>query len=157
MKAAVAVSVLALLVCAGCAQRSGNPQSRASAAQIEACRRSADQTVLAQNPNAIYQSDAYVSGTQSTPFSGQGLSSSISTGLPQRYSREQYYDNCLNGIGPAPAVFVPGQSAVPPPLMTAPPPGATVSPPGMSAPPPSSAPPANLAAPPPSLTSRPPP
>ncbi|HET6194262.1 MAG TPA: hypothetical protein VFE12_00845, partial [Acetobacteraceae bacterium] len=122
--------------------------------------------VLAQNPNAIYQSDAYVSGTQSTPFSGQGLSSSVSTGLPQRYSREQYYDNCLNGIGPAPAVFVPGQSAVPPPppavtssplIMTPPPPGATVSSPGMSAPPPGSAPPANLAAPPPSLTSRPPP
>jgi hypothetical protein len=167
MKAALAVSLLALLVCTGCAQRSGNAQSRASAAQIEACRRSADQTVLAQNPNAIYQSDAYVSGTQSTPFSGQGLSSSITTGLPQRYSREQYYDNCLNGIGPAPAAFAPGPTAAPAPpprtvtsspLMTAPPPGMTAPPPSATVSPPSmSAPPANLAAPPPSLTSRPPP
>ena len=58
----------------------------------------------------VYQSDAYVSGTESTPFSGQGLSGNLTGGLPQRYARQEYYDNCLNGIGPAPAAFSPPSS-----------------------------------------------
>jgi len=155
MKAAVAVSLLALLACAGCAQpATGGAQSRASAAQIAACRQSADQTVLAQNPNIVYQSDQYISSTGSTPFSGAGIANNVTGGLPQRYSREQYYQNCLNGIGPAPAAFTPGPSGPPAP----PPRGVTSSPLAPTSSPASlEPPPANLAAPPPSLTSRPPP
>jgi hypothetical protein len=141
MKGAIAVSMLAVLALAGCAQGASNPQSRASAAQVAACRQSADQTVLAQNPNAVYQSDAYVSGTESTPFSGQGLSSNISGGLPQRYSRQQYYENCLNGIGPAPAPAAyspPGPPVAPAPLprVTSTPLGATPPPANLTSPPP---------------------
>jgi hypothetical protein len=154
MKTAVAASLVALVVCTGCAQRASNSQSRASAAQVEACRRSADQTVLAQNPNAIYQTDAYVSGTQSTPFSGQGLSNNVTGGLPQRYSREQYYDNCLNGIGPAPAAFSPAPPApAPAPPARVPPRPANLAPAPANLTPP----PANRSAPPSSLTSPPPP
>ena len=151
MKAAITVSMLAVLALAGCAQGGSNPQSRASAAQIAACRQSADQAVIAQNPNAVYQTDAYVSGTQSTPFSGQGFSSNITGGLPQRYTREQYYENCLNGIGPAPAAFAPGPSGPPPRSVTSSPLAPTAPPPSLEAPA------SDLAAPPASLTSRPPP
>ncbi len=154
MKAAIAVSLLAVLAVTGCAQRESSPQSRASAAQVAACRQSADQAVLAQNPGTVYQSDAYVSGTQATPFSGQGISSNITAGLPQRYSREEYYENCLNGIGPAPAAFSPPA----PPVAPAPRPSVTSAPLGPASPPPSMAPsPANLASPPANLTAPPPP
>lgn len=150
MKSAVAVSLLAVLACAGCAQSTNNAQSRASAAQIEACRRSADQTVQLQNPNIVYQTDQFVSNTRASPFSGPGIGGNMTAGLPQTYSREQYYQNCLNGIGPAPTSFPPappGQPAPPPASVTSAPPSPTPGPVN----------PANLAAPPPSLTSRPPP
>jgi hypothetical protein len=119
----VAMTLLVALGMSGCAQRASNPQSRASAAQVAACRRSADQAVLQQHPETVYQSDAYVSGTLSAPFSGQGLSSNITGGLPERYTRQEYYDNCLNGIGPAPQPFSPspGAPAPPPPVMVPPP------------------------------------
>ena len=161
MKAAIAVPMLAVLALAGCAQTASNPQSRASAAQITACRQSADQAMLIQNPGVVYQSDAYVSGTRSTPFSGPGFSSSnLTTGLPAQYQREQYYDNCLNGIGPAPAAFPPGPAGPSGPTITpAPATGVTASPlapaaspAGLSGPPPSG----DLAAPPSHLTSPPP-
>lgn len=156
MKAAIAVSMLAVLALGGCAQPGSNPQSRASAAQVAACRQSADQTVLIQNPGAVYQSDAYVSGTQSTPFSGQGISGNLTTGLPQRYSREEYYENCLNGIGPAPAAFSPSPPGAP--VAPAPLPSVTSAPLGPASSPPNAAPaPANLASPPANLTSPPPP
>jgi hypothetical protein len=157
MKTGIAVSMLALLALAGCAQRASNPQSHASAAQIAACRHSADQAILIQNPGTVYQSDAYVAGTRATPFSGQGYSSSdITGGLPQRYSREQYYDNCLNGIGPAPVSF-PSEEPSGPGISPAPTPRVTSSPLSpRQAPAAIETPPANLSAPPASLTAPPP-
>jgi len=164
MKAATALSMLGLMALAGCAQPVSSPQSRANAAQVAACRRSADQAVLIQDPGVVYQSDAYVSGTQSTPFSGGGFSSSSLTGgLPQRYKREQYYDNCLNGIGPAPAAFPPeppsGPAASGPPMTPAPVQGVTSAPlrPRSPSPDATAAPSGNLSAPPANLTSPPPP
>ena len=101
----------------------------------------------------MYQSDAYVSGTESTPFSGQGLSGNLTGGLPQRYARQEYYDNCLNGIGPAPAAFSPPSPSVAP----APLPSVTSAPLGPAASPTNAAPPpANLTSPPANLTSPPP-
>ena len=152
MKAAIALSMLGVLALAGCAPPASNAQSHASAAQIAACRHSADQAVLIQNPNVVYQSDAYVSGTQSAPFSGAGASN-LTGGLPQRYTREEYYENCLNGIGPAPEAFPPAQANAPPPepSVTSSPLSPQASPASLTSPPAS-----NLAAPPANLTSPPP-
>jgi hypothetical protein len=158
MKAAVAISLLAVLACAGCAPPANNAQSRASAAQIEACRRSADQTMQLQNPNIVYQSDQYVSSTGSAPFSGAGIANNAASGLPQRYSREQYYQNCLNGIGPAPTSFPPAASSPGPSVTPAPVGSVTSSPLRPASAPADLAPPsANLSAPPANLTTPPPP
>ena len=112
-------ALLVALAVAGCAPRTPTPQSRANAAQQAACRQRADQAILQQNPDTVYQSDLYVSSTRSAPFSGQGVRSNTTAGLPLRYSREQLYNDCLNGLGPAP---VPLQSAPPRPSVAPPPP-----------------------------------
>jgi hypothetical protein len=111
------MALLIALAAAGCAPRTPTPQSRASAAQQAACRDRADHTILQRNPGTVYQSDLYVSSTRSAPFSGQGVASNTTAGLPLRYSREQLYDDCLNGLGPAPVPFQsapPGPSSAPP-------------------------------------------
>jgi hypothetical protein len=116
--AAFELALVAALAITACAPRPTTPQSRASAAQQAACRDRADQTILQQNPGTVYQSDLYVSSTRSAPFSGLGIGGNTTAGLPLRYSREQLYDDCLNGLAPAPAPFrsaPPGPSTAPPP------------------------------------------
>ena len=104
-----AVAVLAALVLNGCAP--STPQSHASAAQQAACRQQADQTFQVRNPDANYVADAYVSGTRDTPFSASGAISDTSSGLPARYSRDNLYSNCVNGIGPPVGAATPTPTA----------------------------------------------
>jgi hypothetical protein len=95
----LAAALLATLVLAGCA--APTPQSRASAAQQTACRQRADEVFLQRNRGAVYSSDAYVSGTRDTPYSASGVAGNTSGGLPDRYSRDALYTDCIHGFGPA--------------------------------------------------------
>ena len=96
---AIALAVVLALALAGCARPA--PQSRASAEQQAACRKRADEVFLQRNREAVYSADAYVSGTRDTPFSSSGPRADTTSGLPDRYSRESIYNDCINGIGPA--------------------------------------------------------
>jgi hypothetical protein len=120
--ASVGLALMATLVITACTPHPPTPQSRANAAQQAACRQRADAEFLVQNPGTVYQSDAFVSGARSAPFSGSGIGGNMTAGLPDRYTREQFYQNCLNGLGPAPAPFPTAPPGAPPPPPPAPPP-----------------------------------
>jgi hypothetical protein len=113
----LAGALLSALVFAGCA--APTPQSRASATQQVACQQHADQAFQIQNRGAKYAADAYVSGSRDTPFSATGASGDTTSGLGARYSRDNLYSNCINGIGPplggAPTAATPPQPVLPPP------------------------------------------
>jgi hypothetical protein len=108
----LAFALLAALALTGCA--TPRPQSRATAAQQAACQQQADQTFQIRNREANYAADAYVSGIRDTPFSGTGATGDTTNGLGARYSRDQLYSDCINGIGP-PRGPAPSTPPAPPP------------------------------------------
>ena len=85
---------------AGCAM--SGPQTHASAAQRAACAQRADSVFTEQHRGAVFASDAYVSNTRDSPFSGTGLAGAPDAGLSDRYDRDRIQSACLDGIGGAP-------------------------------------------------------
>jgi hypothetical protein len=81
---------------AGCAPQVQSARSRATAAQIAACRHRADEVWQQQNRSEVYRSDSWATSTRDSPFAGAGLPGTVSSGLSGQYAREQMLDNCLN-------------------------------------------------------------
>jgi hypothetical protein len=89
----VATTLVAALSLAGCTQPAG-PRAGASPAQTAACRQRSEEVYLTQNRGDVYRADTYATSTRDAPFGG-GLASVPSSGLSQRYARDQMLDDCL--------------------------------------------------------------
>lgn len=142
-------AMLASLLLAGCQPQ---PQASASAAQLAACRRRADDAWAQQNRGEIYQNDNYASVTRDSPLSSANSLGMEPSRLSSLYGHQRMIDDCLNGgqrTTPAPeptdGAAVPAGSSAP--ARPAPAPAPPPSPADISGP--SS--PNNLAAPPASL------
>jgi hypothetical protein len=96
MKPIPSAFLLALLGLAACAQEPAR-RGGASAAQASACRQRSDEVYLAQNRAELYRADTYATSTRDSPFGGN-VSTVPSSGLAQRFGREQMLDDCLRSV-----------------------------------------------------------
>ncbi len=105
---ALVATLAATLGAGGCAAPATTPRSRASAAALAACRTRTDQAYDRQNRYLLSERD-----TRDSPFSTSGTTGITTTGLSQRYARDNMFDSCIgsnapdSGSGPA---FSPGQT-----------------------------------------------
>ncbi|HEX3347073.1 MAG TPA: hypothetical protein VHS58_03105 [Acetobacteraceae bacterium] len=92
-----ALLLLVLLASAGCQYlpSSDGPRSRASAGDLVACRKRADEIYQAQNRGAVYDADLYRTSDRDSPYATSGLTGVTSDGLGARYQRDQFEDACL--------------------------------------------------------------
>jgi len=114
---AALLSALALLG-AGCVRQA--PESHASAAERAACTQHADTVYTMRNPDGVYQADTYATSIRDEPYAGAGGPGLPTEGLSNRYQREQWISDCLNGgngtVGAAPDAPAPedATAATPP-------------------------------------------
>lgn len=93
--------ILAMLPLAACAGAFSGPRNAATAKQMDACQRRADEIYAMRNPGDRYRADAEAGGIGS-PFSGPTGRSTPDL-LGGRHAREQIVNDCLNGqTGTAP-------------------------------------------------------
>ncbi|MBV9750543.1 MAG: hypothetical protein JO157_17180 [Acetobacteraceae bacterium] len=125
-RAALLVVVLAV---PGCQyfQRDAGLRSGASAADIAACRKRADQIFEMQNRGAVYDADIRSTNTRDSPFATSGLPGVTTEGLGAQYQRDEFEDSCLRSTnssapGNAPAAIAPAPIA-PAPIAPGGPPG----------------------------------
>ncbi len=88
-----AAGMLLALSLSACAQPRPS-RAGLSAAQTAACRQRSEEVYLTQNRGDVYRADTYATSTRDAPYGG-GLAAVPSTGLSQRYARDQMLDDCL--------------------------------------------------------------
>lgn len=86
------LAVLAALAVAACS--APEPRAGLSQAQTAACRQRSDTVFLSQNRATLYRADSYATSTRDAPM-GAGLAQVPSSGLSDRYARDQMMDACL--------------------------------------------------------------
>jgi len=92
----------------GCADTP--PLSRADQAALEACRAHADAAYLEQN-----RAEMSLRDQSDTPYSVSGLPGVTSSGLSQRYERDEMVRDCLRASGRTMSgQSIPGAPAAPP-------------------------------------------
>jgi hypothetical protein len=150
---AVATAAACIVPLGACTYFANNDvRSGASASDIAACRKRADEIYARQNRGEIYLADMYAAGGRDSPYATSTVNGNTSAGLAGRFQREQFEDDCLrstSNLSPPPGESEPGATGGPataPAARTAPatvpspapallPPGADLSvPPSLASP-----------------------
>jgi len=111
---ALGLALLALAAPLGACAGPAPSSSRATAAERAACRTHADEVFSRQNRDAIYRSDTYSTALRDSPFASSGMPGLTTTGLSQQYGVENTMQDCLRGIGNAPAATEAAPPGTPP-------------------------------------------
>ncbi len=91
-----------LLVLSGCGLVTSPNRQGVTPALQASCRRSAEDTYVAQNRSEIYRADNDASGSRS-PFSTSSYAAADTTRLSTQYGYQRNLDDCYNiGASPAP-------------------------------------------------------
>jgi hypothetical protein len=149
----VVTAAALVAVLGGCTYFANNDvRSGASAGDIAACRKRADEIYARQNRGEIYLADMDAAGGRDAPYATSTVNGNTSAGLAGRFQREQFEDDCLrstSNLSPPPGESAPnvqGGPATAPAARTAPatapspapaplPPGADLSvPPSLASP-----------------------